>query len=291
MHFDPAHRILYSTDASIYQVEPIGVVIPRTVEEIIATVTVCASRVCPSCPGAGTSLAGQTVGRAVVVDTSKHLDRIVQIDPEAGWVRCQPGVVLDHLNAALRPHGLMLGPDPASGSRATVGGTVGNNGTGAHSILYGMIADNVLATQAVLAAASMVTFDDTFFDCPPAGASQVAVQLRRVLDEYGDDIRRDFPRHWRRASGYNLDKLLAADHPNPAQLIAGSEGTLAFMTEVTLKVVPRPVRTVLGIVHFDNLVAPRKPRPHCSSCSPPPWSRWTWCCWTYAANSRSTHGA
>ena len=211
VRFDHAHRILYSTDASIYQVEPIGVVIPRTIEELIATVTVCAQQGVPVLPrGAGTSLAGQTVGRAVVVDTSRRLDRIVQIDPEAGWVRCQPGVVLDHLNAALRAHGLMLGPDPASGSRATAGGTVGNNGTGAHSILYGMIADNVLAIEAILADGSTVTFDDAFFVHPPAAASQIDVQLRRILDEYGDDIRRDFPRHWRRASGYNLDKLLAA---------------------------------------------------------------------------------
>ena len=194
VRFDSAHRILYSTDASIYQVEPIGVVIPRTIEEIIATVTVCAQQGVPILPrGAGTSLAGQTVGRAVVVDTSKHLDRIVQIDPEAGWVRCQPGVVLDHLNAALRPHGLMLGPDPASGSRATVGGTVGNNGTGAHSILYGMIADNVLAIEAIIADGSTVTFDDVFFVRPPAAAGQIAVQLNRILGEYGDDIRRDFP--------------------------------------------------------------------------------------------------
>ena len=262
VRFDSAHRILYSTDASIYQVEPIGVVIPRTIEEIIATVTVCAQQGVPILPrGAGTSLAGQTVGRAVVVDTSKHLDRIVQIDPEAGWVRCQPGVVLDHLNAALRPHGLMLGPDPASGSRATVGGTVGNNGTGAHSILYGMIADNVLAIEAIIADGSTVTFDDVFFVRPPAAAGQIAVQLNRILGEYGDDIRRDFPRHWRRASGYNLDKLLAAEHPNPAQLIAGSEGTLAVMTEVKLKVVPRPVRTVLGIVHFDDLVGAAEATP------------------------------
>ena len=101
---------------------------------------------------------------------------------------------------------------------------------------------------------STVTFDDAFFVRPPAAASQIAVQLQRILGEYGDDIRRDFPRHWRRASGYNLDKLLTAEHPNPAQLIAGSEGTLAFMTEVKLKVVPRPLRTVLGIVHFDDLI-------------------------------------
>ena len=190
VRFDHAHRILYSTDASIYQVEPIGVVIPRTVEELIATVTVCAQQGVPVLPrGAGTSLAGQTVGRAVVVDTSKHLDRIVQIDPEAGWVRCQPGVVLDHLNAALRPHGLMLGPDPASGSRATVGGTVGNNGTGAHSILYGMIADNVLAIEAILADGS----NGHVRRCVLRAPSRCCRPDRRAAPPYPGRIRRRHP--------------------------------------------------------------------------------------------------
>lgn len=290
VRFDQKHRILYSTDASIYQVEPIGVVIPRSSEEVIATVTVCAGLGIPVLPrGAGTSLAGQTVGRAVVVDTSRHLDRIVEVNAEEGWARCQPGVVLDPLNAALRPHGLMLGPDPASGSRATVGGTVGNNGTGAHSILYGMVADSVLAVRAVLADGNVITLDDQFLIRHAAGeqrpaapsraaglhaddagrAAHLALSLKRILEEYGEDIQRDFPRHWRRASGYNLDRLLGAEvgglgRPptlggilggNPAQLIAGSEGTLAFMTEVTLKLAPRPKRAVLGIVHFDDLVA------------------------------------
>ncbi len=278
VRFDRAHRVLYSTDASIYQIEPIGVVIPRCVEEVIATITVCGRQGAPVLPrGAGTSLAGQTVGRAVVVDTTRHLDRIVEINPEERWVRCQPGVVLDDLNAALRPHGLMLGPDPASGNRATVGGTVGNNGTGAHSILYGMMADNVLAVEAVLADGRTVRFDETFFDRPPAGAAPLAAALQGILDRYGDPIRRDFPRHWRRASGYNLDKLLAptavaglcassrvdrpSHAPNPAQLIAGSEGTLAFMTEVTLRAVPRPACTALAMVHFDDLGAAAEATP------------------------------
>lgn len=261
VRFDRAHRVLYSTDASIYQVEPIGVVIPRSVEEVIATITVCTQHGAPVLPrGAGTSLAGQTVGHAVVLDTTRHLNRVVEINPEERWVRCQPGAVLDQVNAALRPHGLMLGPDPASGSRATVGGTVGNNGTGAHSILYGMMADNVLAVEAVLADGRVVTFDDAFFERPPAGAAALAAELQRILHDYGDAIRRDFPHHWRRASGYNLDRLLA-DRPNPAQLIAGSEGTLAFITAVTLRAVPRPARTALAMVHFDDLAAAAEATP------------------------------
>ncbi|HSN78287.1 MAG TPA: FAD-binding protein [Anaerolineae bacterium] len=281
VRFDRKHRVLYSTDASIYQIEPIGVVIPRSVEEVIATVTVCSQQGAPVLPrGAGTSLAGQTVGHAVIVDTTRHLDKIIEINAEERWVRCQPGVVLDQVNAALRPHGLMLGPDPASGSRATVGGTVGNNGTGAHSILYGMIADNVLAVDAVLADGRVVRFDETFFNQPPAGAATLAAGLQSILTTYGDAIRRDFPRHWRRASGYNLDKLLARSETgqsgvtsnavaglrpshatNPAQLIAGSEGTLAFMTAVTLRAVPRPAGTVLAMVHFDDLAAAAEATP------------------------------
>jgi len=318
VRFDRKHRALYSTDASIYQIEPIGVVIPRSAEEVIATVNVCGRQGAPVLPrGAGTGLAGQTVGHAVVVDTTRHLCQIVEINPEERWVRCQPGVVLDDLNAALRPHGLMLGPDPASGNRATVGGTVGNNGTGAHSILYGMMADSVLAVEAVLADGRVVRFDDAFFARPPAGAASLAAQLQRILDAYGAAIRRDFPRHWRRASGYNLDRLLARSETgqsvadrllarsetgqsvadrllarsesgqsvadrllarsetgqsvwrnpgqsvlgNPAQLLAGSEGTLAFITEVTLRVAPRPVRTVLAMVHFDDLVTAAEETP------------------------------
>lgn len=274
VRFDPTHRVLYSTDASIYQIEPLGVVIPRSEEEVIATVEVCARHAAPVLPrGGGTSLAGQTVGQAVVVDFTRHLNRVVAIDPEARQARCQPGVVLDHLAATARPFGLMLGPDPASGNRATVGGTVGNNGTGAHSILYGMVADSVLAVRGVLADGSVVTFDPDLWraaDAAPASrAGQVAAALRRILAEHEAAIRRDFPRHWRRASGYNLDRLLSPPArpgpmppglppgrgPNPAHLIAGSEGTLAVMTEVTLQLVPRPKATALGIVHFDDLVA------------------------------------
>ncbi len=250
VRFDRAHRVLYSTDASIYQIEPLGVVIPRSVEEVIATIAVCAQQGAPVLPrGAATSLAGQTVGHAVVIDTTRHLNQLMEINAEEQWVRCQPGAVLDQVNAALRLHGLMLGPDPASGNRATVGGTVGNNGTGAHSILYGMMADSVLAVDAVLADGRAVRFDEHFFDRPPVGAAPLAAALHGILERYGPAIRRDFPHHWRRASGYNLDRA------NPAQLIAGSEGTLAFMAEITLRAVPRPARTALAIVHFDELAA------------------------------------
>ena len=265
VRFDAASRVLYSTDASLYQIEPIGVVIPRDAEEIIATITTCASHGVPVLPrGGGTSLAGQTVGRAVVLDTSRHLNQVLEINAAEQWIRCQPGLVLDRLNAAARPFGLMLGPDPASGSRATIGGTVGNNGTGAHSILYGMIADNVLAVRTVLNDGSQATFDDRFSETAAtqsARTASIAAGLADILALYGDDIRRDFPSHWRRASGYNLDRLLDTSAPNPAQLIAGSEGTLAFMTEVTLRLVPRPPGTVLGIVHFDDLVATAEATP------------------------------
>ena len=265
VRFDVASRVLYSTDASLYQIEPIGVVIPKNDDEIIATITVCASHDAPVLPrGGGTSLAGQTVGHAVVLDTSCHLNRVLEINAAEQWIRCQPGLVLDHLNAAARPFGLMLGPDPASGSRATIGGTVGNNGTGAHSILYGMIADNVLALRAVLNDGSRATFNDRFTltaGTQGARAAAIAAGLTDILDAFGDDIRRDFPSHWRRASGYNLDRLLDTAAPNPAQLIAGSEGTLAFMTEVTMRLAPRPPGTVLGIVHFDDLVAAAEATP------------------------------
>jgi FAD/FMN-containing dehydrogenase/Fe-S oxidoreductase len=258
VRFDKAHRVLYSTDASIYEIEPIGVVVPRHEEEIIATVSVCAQQGVPVLPrGGGSSLAGQTVGRAVVLDTSKHLDQILALSAEERWVRCQPGIVVDRLNAALRSSGLMLGPDPASSNRATVGGTLANNGTGAHSILYGMMVDHVRAARVVLSDGSMTHLNPQFLSSRhgDSAAGRIAEALPRLLDHFGEAIQRDYPRHWRRASGYSLDKLLRAEQSNPAQLLAGSEGTLAFMTEVTLNLVPRPSNTVLAIVHFDDLVA------------------------------------
>jgi len=210
----------------------------------------------------------------VVLDLSRHLDAILEIDAEARIVRAQPGVVLDRLNAALRPHGLMVGPDPASGNRAVLGGVVGNNATGSHSILYGHIADHIESLRAVLADGSLVTFRPLDEAAVRRHARRDTLEgaiyrrVPRIVAENRDEIAARFPRHWRRSSGYNLDRLAVEGPLNLAALLAGSEGTLATITEVTLRLVPRPPLKGLAIVHFDDLIAAMEATPLILECEP-----------------------
>ena len=271
---DAVSRVLYSTDASIYQVEPYGVLIPRTVEDVQAAITLAAEHGVPVLPrGGGTSLAGQAVNAALVIDATRHLDQILEVNREERWVRAQAGLTLGALNTHLQPLGLKFGPDPASGSRAVLGGIVGNNSSGSHSILYGMVADHLRSAEVVLADGSRALFG------PRSEAELVMLQnqpgfeaeiYRRMLALVRDPqhlaiIRANTPRHWRRCGGYNLDRLtdgqgLSFRWPyderfNLAKLICGSEGTLGFVTEVTLNLVDVPKRTGLSVVHFGSLRA------------------------------------
>ncbi|HET7038138.1 MAG TPA: FAD-linked oxidase C-terminal domain-containing protein [Thermomicrobiaceae bacterium] len=263
VRFDEYSRALYSTDASNYQIVPLGVVLPKTVDDLRATIELAAKYQTPILPrGGGSSLAGQTVGRAVVVDTSKYLNQILEVDPEGRLVRVQPGIVLANLNAKLRKHGLMFGPDPSSDNRATIGGVVGNNSTGAHSILYGMTKDHVLAAHTILSDGSEISFGQLASEALAekyqleSREGQLYRELRRLRDEYGAAIEHDFPRHWRRSTGYNLRELLGMGTPdfNPARMLASSEGTLAFGAEYTMKLVPRPKLTALVILQYDDLI-------------------------------------
>jgi len=264
VHFDQMTRILYSTDASNYQIDPVGVVVPRNADDVVATVTLCAERGVPVLPrGNGSSLAGQAVGPAVVIDYTKWMDALLEINVAEQWVRAQPGLVLDRVNRATMAHGLQFGPDPASADRATVGGIVGNNATGAHSILYGMTVDHVLAVKAVLADGSSADFHPLNLaqvQVKGSGASLEAQLYRDIpalLRDYRPEIDRRFPKHWRRASGYNLThltRLMDEGRFNFAPLLAGSEGTLAAMTEVTLHLVRKPPLTALLILNFDDIV-------------------------------------
>jgi len=272
---DRVTRLLYSTDASIYQIEPLGVVIPRTADDVAATVELAAQYGVPVLPrGAGSSLAGQAVGHALVLDMTRHLDAILEVDAAARTVRAQPGVVLDRLNAALRPHGLMVGPDPASGNRAVLGGVVGNNATGSHSILYGHIANHIESLRVVLADGSNATFrprDERAVSRLSQHDSREGTiyrQVERILTDNRAEIAARFPRHWRRASGYNLDRLIVEGPLDLSALIAGSEGTLATITEITLRLVPRPAMTALAIVHFDDLITAMEATPVILECEP-----------------------
>ena len=263
VRFDAASRMLYSTDASNYQIEPVGVVVPKTVDDVVAAMELASSHGVAILPrGGGSSLAGQAVGAALVIDFSKHLNRVLDIDVEERTVTVEPGINLDILNKRLRPSDLMFGPDPSSGNRATAGGVIGNNSAGAHSILYGMTADNIRSVRIALCEGGTVDLrPGTPADLADRARTDDAlgrllVKLLRFQTNHRDLIARDFPPHWRRATGYSLDQFLKPDETfNPARLLASSEGTLASLLSVTLDLVPVPVMTGLLLLQFDDLVA------------------------------------
>jgi FAD/FMN-containing dehydrogenase/Fe-S oxidoreductase len=279
VRWDNASRVLYSTDASNFQMFPQGVVLPKNEQDVLATLRVCRERNIPvTMRGGGSSLAGQAIGPGVILDTSKYFNQILEVDADARTVRVQPGVVLGKLNQHLAPYGLQFGPDPASAARATIGGIVGTNATGAHSIRYGMTADNVLSLRCALADGRIVEF-------APHTRNGLTEGVAAITRNYEAAIRRDFPKVWRRASGYNLDymaEMLAYEPANPdsvltdaqrqrkglnysihleqisqfnlAPLIVGSDGTLAIVLEATLKLVPKPKHTALVITSFQSLI-------------------------------------
>jgi FAD/FMN-containing dehydrogenase/Fe-S oxidoreductase len=264
-------RVLYSTDASIYRVMPLGVVLPRTTDDVQAIVETAVEYGVPILPRAsGSSLAGQAVNEALIVDMTRHLDTVIEVDAEARRVRVEPGVVLDRLNAELQRYGLAFGPDPASSDRAAIGGIVGNNSTGTHSILYGMTADHVDSMRVVLGDGSRASLGPVENGDLrqrlglPGLEGEIYSGIQELLsdDRHRETIRDGTPRHWRRSGGYNLDRLtvdgssfqLTPDRRfNLAKLVCGSEGSLAVMTEVTLNLVPLPRRRGLALLHFGSL--------------------------------------
>lgn len=254
---DDVSRILYSTDASLYQIMPLAVAIPasaRDVQRIVEAAAACNLPVLPR--GGASSLAGQTVGEAVVIDLTSNLNRIIEINPDEGWAHVEAGVVLDDLNRAAGEFGLMVGPDPASSNRATLGGMVANNSTGTHSILYGNVirhirsADVILADGAAvsLGAVSRAEWVEEISSGSRLGA--LYASLDRLVSDNATVISRDTPGHWRRNSGYRLESLLDENDRNVARVLCGSEGTLAVVTSLKINLVPRPRHTGLGVVHF-----------------------------------------
>ena len=260
VRFDTYSRLLYSTDASMYQVEPIGVVIPRHAADVQAAVEIADRRGVALLPrGGGTSLTGQTVNRAVVLDFSRHMNRVLEVNEEELWARVEPGLVQDELNHHVRPVGLLFGPDTSTSSRATLGGMLGNNSGGAHSIAYGLTIEHVLEVTGLLADGSRIVLGEVSpaaFEAKMRLTSlegQVYREVARIREQYAEDIRRRYPRHWRRACGYSLDELVKDRPLNMARLVVGSEGTLLTIIEAKVRLVRRPRHTALDVIHYHDI--------------------------------------
>ena len=249
--FDAFSRGRYSTDASIYQIEPIGVVVPRNEQDIVRTIQIAGDEGIPVLPrGGGTSQIGQTVGNALVIDTSKYLNQVGEFDPEARFIWAEPGLVLDTLNKWLKQHGLFYPVDVSTGNRATLGGMAGNNSCGARSIRYGNMVHNVQAIDAILADGSAAHFGDLAHTTQDGVCAELLRKLTELGQREAEEIERRFPRLLRRVGGYNIDEIVQADTANFARLLVGSEGTLAFFTRLQLELQPIPPQKVLGVCHF-----------------------------------------
>ena len=248
---DAYTRHLYASDASMYAREPLLVAFPRDAADVAAAIAIAGRFEVPVVTrGGGTSLSGQSVGgRGIVLDTSRHMDAIGEIDTEALRVRVGPGVVQEALNRAAQPFGLGFGPDTSTSNRATIGGMIGNNSSGSHSIVYGTTIDHVHELQVVLADGSQATLG------PGGDGAPAAIRdgLREILRDHADAIATGYPKHWRQSGGYRLDRL--AREFDLAKLVVGSEGTLVAITEATVALVPLPTAKRFAVGHFDSMAA------------------------------------
>jgi FAD/FMN-containing dehydrogenase/Fe-S oxidoreductase len=260
VRFDAGSRALYATDASNYRQVPIGLVVPRSDEDVAAAVRVCRELGAPVLSrGAGTSLAGQCCNVAVVLDFSKYMTRILDVDADARSARVQPGVVLDTLRDRAEAHGLTFGPDPSTHSRCTLGGMIGNNSCGTHSLLAGKTVDNVEELRVLLYDGTEMTVGATTeaeIEAVLAGGgrrSAVYRSLRSIRDRHAELIRERFPRIPRRVSGYNLDELLPEKGFHVARALVGSEGTCAIVLEAKLRLIPSPPHRALAAFGYADV--------------------------------------
>jgi FAD/FMN-containing dehydrogenase/Fe-S oxidoreductase len=262
VRFDAVSRALYSTDASVYQIQPAGVVIPRSREDVRRVVVACRKHRCSiTMRGGGTSQAGQAIGAGVVVDTSKYFNRVLEVNAPERWARIEPGIVLDDLNAAMAPHRLRFAPDISSASRATVGGMLANNSAGARSVVYGKTIDHVIDLHVLLADGSLVwcrPLDRVELEAVSSGDSLEAAcyrEVRRLAADHAAEIERRYPKVVRRVGGYNLDEFVDPARPfNLAKLIVGSEGTLGIVVEARVGLVPLPAAKAVLTIQFDDLL-------------------------------------
>jgi FAD/FMN-containing dehydrogenase/Fe-S oxidoreductase len=251
---------IYATDASIYQVTPAAIALPLDEDDVRTAVAVAVEHGIPITPrGGGTSLGGQAVGPGLVLDFTKHLDGMLELNVAERWVRVQPGLVRDNLNAALAAHGVYFAPDPATTNRAAIGGMIGNNSSGMRSLIYGKTVDHLLAARLLLADGAILDFGE----CSPeeyaraatgdARQARIMREFRSIVEAEREEIEQRFPKVMRRVSGYNLDEFIHVDNWNLAKLVVGSEGTLGTLLEAKLNLEPLPSRTGLCLAHFDDL--------------------------------------
>ena len=259
VRFDALSRALYSTDASVYKIRPLGVVIPKTREDIIRIVEICGRFRCSiTMRGGGTSQAGQAIGEGIQVDTSKYYNRLLEVNAEQRWARVEPGIVLDELNAQMAPLGLRFAPDISTASRATIGGMMANNSCGARSVLYGKTIDHVLEQTVLLSDGSIVQFREMARSEVPMGETLEAACYRAVLSlsrEHAGEIDRRYPKVLRRVGGYNLDEFTDQNKPvNLAKMMVGSEGTLGVVLEAKVNLVPLPKAKAVMVIGFEQLL-------------------------------------
>jgi FAD/FMN-containing dehydrogenase/Fe-S oxidoreductase len=276
VRFDSYSRHLFSRDASMYAIEPIGVVFPRDEADVSAVVSTAREFGVAVLPrGAGTSLAGQTVGHAIVMDMSRHMSRIIAIDAEHRVARVQPGVVQEQLNLAAAEHGLMFGPDTSTSDRATLGGMIGNNSAGSHSVRYGMTIDHVLSLDAVLSDASrpsafgQLTEEELVRRAAATSLDgTICRELPGLVERHRHAIATGFPRFWRQSGGYRLDRLARPSGLDLAKFVVGSEGTLITVVEATVQLVPAPRHRVNAVGHFSSVQAAIEATEDALACQP-----------------------
>ncbi len=259
VRFDALSRALYATDASVYQIAPLGVVVPKDRADVVTALEICRRFRCPiTMRGGGTSQAGQAIGEGLQIDTSKHYNRILEVNAEQRWARVEPGIVLDELNVHLAPLGLRFAPDISTASRATVGGMMANNSSGARSVLFGKTINHVLEQTVALSDGSIVHFREIPRNEVPEGDSLEAACYRTVLglaSTHAAEIDRRYPKILRRVSGYNLDEFVDSSKPvNLAKIMVGSEGTLGIVLEAKLRLVPLPKAKAIFVIMFANLL-------------------------------------
>lgn len=257
---DPSTLCAYSVDASIYEIAPLAVVTPKTPSDVVNTLRLASMyRIPVISRGAGTGITGGCIGKGIVIDFSKYLNQVLEINIDEEFVICQSGVVQDQLNAALAPYGYRLGPDTSTGNRATIGGMFANNAAGAHSLRYGTMSDHVISAEAVMANGTLIQLGElspASFSSNDASAQESSLyqKIIRIRNTFGAEIINSFPKLPRRVSGYNLDELVKTDSINLAKLVTGSEGTLCAVTEVKMAISKMLNRTGLCILHFNDII-------------------------------------